>query len=402
MSRALTGKQVVLGVTGCIGAYKAAELVRMLTRAGAAVHVVMTRSACEFITPLTLQTLTANPVATELFELYAEREIGHIALAQRADVLLIAPATANCIGKIASGIADDLLTSVVMATRSPVVIAPAMNDGMWCNPAVQENITRLRARGCHVVGPGTGELACGTSGPGRLADLEDIVDAVSARLCPDDFAGQRVLVSAGPTREAIDPIRYLTNASSGRTGYSMARAFQHRGARVTLVSGPVALAPPLGVACISVTTAAEMATEVCSRFDDQDIVVMTAAVADYRPAAPVSHKLKKQADGLALSLERTTDILAELGRRKQRQLLVGFAAETDDLLANARDKLVRKHLDLVVANDVSTPGLGFAADRNRVVCLTADGADERLPEMDKQELAHCLLDRIGRLRGAAS
>ena len=402
MSRDLVGKQVVLGVTGCIGAYKAAELVRMLTRDGVVVHAVMTRSACKFITPLTLQTLTANPVATELFELYAEREIGHISLAQRADVVLIAPATANCIGKIANGIADDLLTSVAMATRAPIVIAPAMNDGMWGNPAVQENITRLRARGSYIVGPGTGELACGTTGPGRLADLEDIVDALHTRLRPDDFAGQRVLVSAGPTREAIDPVRYLTNASSGLTGYSMARAFQQRGARVTLVSGPVALTPPPGVECIGVTTAAEMAAAVCGRFAEQDIVVMTAAVADYRPVAPATHKVKKQAADLELSLERTTDILAELGRRKQQQLLVGFAAETDDLLANARDKLVRKHLDLVVANDVSTPGLGFAATRNRVVCLTGDGVDEQLPEMDKQELAHCLLDRIFRLRGAAS
>ena len=362
----LQGKDIVLGITGGIAAYKGAELVRQMVKRGARVHVVMTRSAREFITPLTLQTLSGNAVFTELFTLYEEKEIGHISLAQRAQVLLIAPATANIIGKIAHGIADDVLSTVAMAMKAPVLMAPAMNEAMWNNPVVQDNIAALKKRGCHFIDPGRGDLACGAQGIGRMADNEDIIDELEALLSVKDFSGKSVLVTAGPTREKIDPVRYISNPSSGKMGYAIARAFRLRGARVTLVSGPAAIAPPRGVRYVPVETAEEMRAAVGKYFTNASIVVKAAAVGDYRPRTAAAQKIKKTDAALELRLERTRDILAELGKKKGQKILVGFAAETDNVKSNALEKLKKKNLDLMVANDVSKPGIGFGSDTNEV------------------------------------
>lgn len=394
----LTGKQVVLGVTGCIAAYKAAELVRQIVRLGGQVQVIMTEHAREFVGPLTFQTLSANPVATGLFTLYEEREIGHIALAQRADLLVVAPATANCIGKVASGLADDMLSTVIMATRAPVLFAPAMNVHMWDNPVVQNNILTLKNMGYHIIDPAVGELACGEQGAGRLADPEDIVDAVAGILSPRDFAGRRAVVTAGPTREYIDPVRFISNPSTGKMGFALARALGHRGASVTLISGPTALTPPRAVACVPVMTAADMAAAVNQHAEQADIVIKSAAVADYRPVQAATQKIKKREALLALELERTPDILAMLGTRKGGRILVGFAAETEDMLAHAREKLKSKNLDMIVANDVSRQDVGFGSDLNQATILLSDGTVETLPVMSKDDLAHAILDKISLLQ----
>jgi phosphopantothenoylcysteine decarboxylase/phosphopantothenate--cysteine ligase len=390
----LQGKDIVLGITGGIAAYKGAELVRQMVKRGARVHVVMTRSAREFITPLTLQTLSGNAVFTELFTLYEEKEIGHISLAQRAQVLLIAPATANIIGKIAHGIADDVLSTVAMAMKAPVLMAPAMNEAMWNNPVVQDNIAALKKRGCHFIDPAQGDLACGAQGIGRMADNEDIIDELEALLSVKDFSGTSVLVTAGPTREKIDPVRYISNPSSGKMGYAIARAFRLRGARVTLVSGPAALAPPRGVRYVPVETAEEMRAAVEKYFANASIVVKAAAVGDYRPRTAAVRKIKKTDAALELRLERTRDILAELGKKKGQKILVGFAAETDNVKNNALEKLKKKNLDLMVANDVSKPGIGFGSDTNEVQLIFRDGRVETLSARPKDEIAHAILDRI--------
>lgn len=393
----LTGKTVVLGVTGGIAVYKAVELLRLLTKAGAEVHVIMTKAATEFVTPLTFQTLSGNPVSTELFNLYQEREIGHISLADRADLLLIAPATANVIGKIAHGIADDLLTTTVMATKAPVLVAPAMNVNMYQNPLYQENEARLRRHGYHFVDAESGSLACGWEGSGRLAQPGRIFDQACALLSQQDLAGETVLVTAGPTQEELDPVRYISNHSSGKMGYALAQAARHRGAKVILVSGPTCLEPPPGLELVRVVSARQMYEAVMTRVEGCSVVIKAAAVADYRPLLRNGDKLKKKDDNLTLELAKNPDILSQLGQLNPRPLLVGFAAETTDLQNNAAAKLAAKNLDMIVANDVSQEGAGFNVTTNIARLLYRDGRVEPLELMPKTRLAELILDRVGQL-----
>lgn len=390
----LSGKTVVLGITGGIAAYKAAEVLRLLTKAGATVHVVMTHSATEFITPLTFQTLSANPVHTDQFALISQREIGHISLADRADLLIIAPATANCIGKIANGIADDLLTTTIMATRAPVLIAPAMNVNMYTNPRYQANESLLRSQGYLFVNPERGSLACGWQGEGRLAAPVTIVEAAITALTPQDLAGHRILVTAGPTREELDPVRYLSNHSSGKMGYALAKAARQRGAQVMLVSGPVALSPPSDVEVIPITSAQEMREAVISRADQCTVIIKAAAVADYRPEQRCPIKIKKGSGEMNLTLVKNPDILAELGAQEHKPFLVGFAAETGEEQTWSTDKLRAKGCDLLVANDVSQPDAGFNVDTNRVILHFKDGRQQECPLMSKETLAHTILDKV--------
>ncbi len=394
----LKGKKIVLGVTGGIAAYKAAELVRELVKEEAEVHVVMTRSAQAFITPLTFQTLSGNPVTTELFNLIAESEIGHIALADKADLLAIAPATANIIGKIAAGIADDMLTTIVLATQAPVLMAPAMNVHMWENKICQENIQKLRSHGYHFIDPDAGELACGYEGKGRLAEIPAIVEEIRSLLSPKDFSGDGVLVTAGPTEEPMDPVRFLSNRSSGKMGFALARAARRRGAEVTLISGPTSLAVPPQMKHISVRSAVQMREAVMGHLESASVLIMAAAVSDYRPKQRALEKIKKSAPEAVVELELNPDILAEAGRHKKSRILVGFAAETENLLASSREKLKKKNLDLIVANDVTLPGAGFRVDTNIVKIIDRDGKVEELPLMAKEDLADHILDRIALLK----
>ncbi|MFA5515708.1 MAG: bifunctional phosphopantothenoylcysteine decarboxylase/phosphopantothenate--cysteine ligase CoaBC [Desulfuromonadales bacterium] len=395
----LTGKTIVLGVCGGIAAYKAVELLRLLVKGGAQVHVVMTASSREFVTPLTFQTLSGNPVHTEMFNLLQEMEIGHISLADRADLFVVAPATANVIGKVANGIADDLLTTTIMATKAPILFVPAMNVNMYENPIYRRNEDRLAALGCRFMTPATGFLACGWEGKGKLPEPSAILTEIEQMLSPQDFSGETMLVTAGPTREDLDPVRFLSNRSSGRMGYAVAAAARRRGARVVLVSGPTCLAPPAGVETVPVTSARQMREAVLAHLPAATVVVKAAAVADYRAAAPAGKKIKKgDAAELVLALEKNPDILAELGALKEERILVGFAAETDDLLANADRKLREKNLDLIVANDVTLPGAGFDVETNIVRLLYRDGKVEALPQMSKNGLADLLLDRLLTLR----
>ncbi len=415
-SSSLAGRRILLGVSGGIAAYKAVELLRLLTKrpeeggAGAAeVRVVMTRAATEFVRPLTFQALSGHPVGTTLWDLTAESEIGHIALAQRTDLLVVAPATADLIGRYAAGLADDLLTTILLATTAPVLLAPAMNPRMYAHPAVEANLATLRSRGVRIVEPDEGPLAsraeADTGGPGRMAEPAAILEAVFQQLVPKDLAGVRLLVTAGPTREPLDPVRFLSNRSSGRMGVAVARAARRRGASVTLVAGPLEVPAPVGAEVVPVETAAEMAAEVLARAESADAVVMAAAVADYRPSAAAARKIKKGDGGEALTLElaRTTDILSELGRRRRERraagssrgpVLVGFAAETDDLVAHAREKAASKGADLIVANDVTAPGSGFGTETNAVILVGADGSVEPLPLARKAEVADAILDRL--------
>ena len=397
-------KKIVLGVTGCIGAYKAAEIVRGLKKDGLAVQVIMTASAREFITPLTLETLSEEPVIGDLFGEQREEGIRHISLTEECELLLIAPATANILAKLAHGIADDFLSTFALANRSPVMVAPAMNSQMLSHPAVQANIATLRERGVDFIEPGEGWLACGWLGKGRLAEPEEIVARVKDKLSgglkkKSSLGGETVLVSAGPTAEPIDPVRVLTNHSSGKMGYRIAEAARDRGADVVLVSGPTALTDPSGVEVVRVDTAEEMKEAMLSRLDEATVVVMAAAVADYRPETEEKSKIKKKPGPRTLKLVRTDDILMELSRRRSsKQTLVGFAAETEDLEARAREKLAKKKLDLVVANDVTRNGAGFGTDTNQVILLAKEGAAEELPLLSKREVAERILDRIEGLR----
>lgn len=394
----LQGKCVILGVTGGIAAYKAAELLRLLVKAGAEVHVVMTRSAQEFITPLTFQTLSGNPVHTELFNLIQEQEIGHISLADRADLLLVAPATANLIGKVANGLADDLLTTTIMATRAKVLFAPAMNSNMWQNSIYQNNQAKLESFGYHFIEPLYGDLACGWQGQGKLPEPQAIFNTAQTLLGGHDLMGKTVLVTAGPTREEIDPVRFLSNYSSGKMGYAIACAARDRGARVILISGPVTLPEPRGIETIQVVSARQMYQAVMEKAGQADIIIKAAAVADFRPVVRCDQKVKKTgAESTLIELQRNPDILAELGKQKGSRILVGFAAETEDLLKHARDKLEGKNLDMIVANDVTLEGAGFDGDTNIVRLLTADGKVEDLPKMTKAEVAEILLDRVSAL-----
>ena len=395
----LSGKKIALGLSGSIAAYKGAELARLLIKAGAEVQCIMTAGACEFITPLTMRTLTERPVMQSMFEEPKQWNVEHIAVSRWADMFLIAPATANVIGKIAHGIADDLLTAAVMAATVPVVVAPAMNSAMFENAAVQENMNRLRSRGYHFAAPGVGQLACGDTGKGRLADLEHILKISEYAMRKDrPLRGQKVLITAGPTREPLDPVRYLTNHSSGKMGYALAEAAWQLGADVTLVSGPVELKPLPFYRTIQVTTAEEMAAAVLEEAASAQLVVKAAAVADYTPAETKTQKIKKQQEDFQILCRRTPDILGILGSRKRTgQVLVGFAAETEDLLTHAADKLQRKHADLIVANDVTMEGSGFGSDTNIVTLLFADGSRRALPQMSKEAVAEEILQAAVRL-----
>jgi len=383
----LAGKEIVLGVTGGIAAYKACEIIRELTGEGANVRTILTASGSKFITPLTLQTLSKNPVVIDLFDLWSEAEIGHISLAQRADLLLIAPATANILGKIRGGIADDMLSTVVTATDAPVLLAPAMNDRMYASAAVRENVEVLRTRGFHFVEPGVGELACGTYGPGRLAPVDNIVEMARILLTEKILAGKRIVVSAGRTTEALDPVRFLSNRSSGKMGFAMARVARRFGASVTLVTGPTALPEPPFIDTVHVRSAEEMRRAVVAASGDADAVVMCAAVADFRAADPSPVKRKKETFSGHLELVPTVDILETLGREKGSRILIGFAAETDDIVRHAMDKMRRKHLDAIVANDVSRTDIGFESDDNEVRILFADGEVRELPLASKEGIA---------------
>jgi phosphopantothenoylcysteine decarboxylase/phosphopantothenate--cysteine ligase len=396
--------RIALAVTGCIGAYKAAFLLRLLQQEGADVRVAMTESAERFVGPVTFEALSGHPVITSMWEPSPTGEIRHIALAQSIDLLLVAPTTANMVAKFANGICDDFVSTLYVSTTVPVMIAPAMNIEMWHHPATRENLARLRARGVHVVEPGSGYLACGMVGDGRLAEPEEIAARAVALLrapASGDLAGERVLVTAGPTREPIDPVRFITNRSSGRMGYAIAEAALARGAEVTLVTGPVAIAAPTGAEVVRVETAAEMARETLARADRATIIVKSAAVADYRPVHVADRKLKKTDASLRLELERTEDILAALGRAKGDRVLVGFAAETNDLVENARKKLESKNADLVVANDVTREGAGFDGDTNVAVLVGRDGRADELPVMTKRALADRVLDAALALARAA-
>ncbi len=394
---------VVLGVTGCIAAYKACELVRVLQRAGCRVKVVMTEAATHFVGPATFRALTGEPVATSLWDDPGSARVFHTSLAEQADVFAIVPATANVIAKLACGRADDLLTTTALATEATLVLAPAMNTHMWRADATRENVASLRVRGAVVVEPASGELACGDKGEGRLAEIAEIADAVLAEARrAKDLVGVNVLVTAGPTHEPIDPVRFIGNASSGKTGYAIAEEAARRGATVTLVSGPTVLPDPFGVRTVRVKTAAEMRDAVMAVRDAADVVIATAAVSDWRPTAVAEDKLKKGSAPDTIALERTPDILAELGRDTGDRMLVGFAAETRDVLEYAQSKLREKNLDLVVANDVSAEGLGFGTDDNQVTLVWPDRT-EPLPTQSKRSIARALWDAASeRARAAAT
>jgi phosphopantothenoylcysteine decarboxylase/phosphopantothenate--cysteine ligase len=405
--RVLKDKRIILGVTGGVAAYKAAYLASRLTQAGALVDVVMTEAATRFIAPLTFQSVTRRAVYTDMFELAAgdspdEVRIPHIALAKSADLLLVAPATGNTLAKLAHGLADNLLTAIALATLAPSLVAPAMESDMWAHPATQANVATLRERGVTFVGPAAGHLASGAQGLGRMSEPEEILEMARAVLGREgDLAGRRVLVSAGGTREAIDPVRFISNHSSGKMGYALALAARDRGAHVTLVTAPTCLPDPLGVETVHVESAADMRDAVLAACQAADALVMAAAVADYRPLESAGQKIKKTENELILQLSRTPDILAEVARLREvgrgPQVVVGFAAETQDLLANARDKLERKRLDFIAANDVSAADAGFGVDTNRVTLLSADGEVEALPLISKDEVAHRIWDRVCRL-----
>ncbi|HUK91721.1 MAG TPA: bifunctional phosphopantothenoylcysteine decarboxylase/phosphopantothenate--cysteine ligase CoaBC [Blastocatellia bacterium] len=398
--------KVALGVTGCIAAYKAVEILRGLQKRGASVQVVMTANAARFVTPLTFQAVSGAPVISAMFEPTDDPEIKHIAIAGSIDLLLVAPATANTLAKFANGIADDFLSTLYISTPARVLVAPAMNVEMWLHPATQENVHKLKERGVEFVDPGEGYLACRSVGPGRLAEPDDIVERawnlITESKTPEpapasNLAGERFLVTAGPTYEAIDPVRGITNRSSGKMGFAIAEAAQARGAEVILIAGPVSIQPPSGVKVVAVRSAAEMRAAVMRELDPASIVVMAAAVADYRPARIAGQKIKKESDSLVLELEKTEDILADICRRKGNRIVIGFAAETQDVTANARKKLVQKGADMIVANDVSQDGAGFDVETNQVMLITADSSDS-LPMMTKLEAANRILDMAVSLR----
>lgn len=391
----LTGKTIVLGVTGGIACFKAAALASMLKKQHADVQVLMTKNATEFVTPLTFEQLTGNKALVDTFDRNFVHTVEHIAVADRADFVLIAPATANVIAKLAHGLADDMLTTTVLACRCKKAIAPAMNTGMFENPVTQDNIETLRRYGWEIVDPATGRLACGTEGKGRLPEPEDLLEVCLHALAHEkDLCGKRVLVTAGPTQEALDPVRYLTNHSSGRMGYAIAKAAARRGAKVTLVSGPTALKKPAYVDTVDVVSAQDMFDAVTARAQDADIIIKAAAVADYRPATVADNKIKKADDALSIPLERTKDILAALGNSKRPgQFLCGFSMETENLLENSRKKLEKKNLDMVAANNLKVEGAGFGVDTNVLTLITPDGTVD-LPLMSKDAAADALLDAI--------
>ena len=397
----LTGKKVVLGITGSIAAYKMANVASMLVKQNCDVHVIMTENATQFITPVTFETLTKNPCLVDTFDRKTPVEIHHLTLGQTADLLMVAPASANVLGKIANGIADDLLTSTVIAATCPVIAAPAMNSYMYQNPIVQENIRRLKEFGYTMIEPEKGRLACRVDGTGKLPKESVLVEAITERLtgsekesANQDLSGMRILVTAGPTRESLDPVRFITNHSTGKMGYAIAEQAKKRGAEVTLVTGPVSLEIPKGVRGIFVTTAEEMYQEVMDRREEQDIIIKAAAVADYRPKEVNSEKTKKQEGTLLLELERTKDILTELGKSKgTKQCICGFSMETEQVLSNSRAKLKKKHADMIAANSIREPGAGFGVDTNHLVLITEEW-EEDLGMLAKEDCADALLSRL--------
>lgn len=397
----LKGKKIVLGVSGGIAAYKAAALTSKLVQAGAVVKVIMTDSAQKFVAPTTFQALSRQPVYTDTFDEQDASQIQHIDVADWADLFLIAPATANVIGKLAGGLADDMLSTTLLATEAPVYIAPAMNVHMYKHPAVMNNMQQLEKWGFRFIEPGEGYLACGYVGKGRLEEPESIVMVLQKEYSkPQPLKGKRVLVTAGPTREKIDPVRYFTNPSTGKMGYALARQAALLGAEVTLVSGPVALDPPANVRVVPITTAQEMYEEVINAYSEQDIVIKSAAVADYRPKLTFDHKMKKSSDDYVVEMERTKDILMELGQRKEHQYLIGFAAETNDPERYGREKLSKKNLDAIVINNVSEEGAGFGTDTNVSLFITRRGKDQEYPLMSKDQLAHHILsEAIDEIKG---
>ena len=395
-----TGKEIVLGVTGGIAAYKSAEVVSRLRHLGARVSVIMTKNAAEFVAPLTFQTLSANQVTLDTFQAPEYWNVEHVALAKRAEVFVIAPATANILAKMACGIADDMLSTTVLATKAPVLVAPAMNTGMWTAAATQKNVETLKARGVHFVGPGHGLLACGDEGAGRMSEPEEIVEAIGALLFPKkDLAGLKVLITAGATRERLDPVRFLTNDSSGKMGFALAEAARDRGAEVTVVRGSVSVGEPEGIRIVPIESTEDLLAAMEREAPAQDIVIQAAAPADFRPVQVSETKIKKRAgEALILKLEETPDVAKAVGERKRPgQTLVGFAAETDHLLEHAKEKLAKKHLDLIVANDVTRPGAGFGVDTNIAALITAEGIRER-PLQSKRALADDILDAVAAIR----
>lgn len=396
----LTGKHVVLGITGGIAAYKACEVVSRLRKLHAEVDVIMTENATKLVAPLTFETLSCRPVCVDTFSRTESWDVKHISLAQKADVMVVAPATANLMAKMAHGLADDMLSTTLLATKAPILLAPAMNTGMWTAEATQQNLKTLQSRGIQTVGPGSGFLACGDNGAGRMSEPSEIVEAVKALLCTKrDMAGLHVLVTAGPTMERIDPVRYITNDSSGKMGYAIAQAAQARGAEVTLISGPVQLQAPRGVRLTPVVSTMDLYQAMLSLCQEQDVIIQAAAPADYRMETVHEQKLKKQGgEKLTLTLVENPDVAKAVGERKRAgQTLVGFAAETQHVLANAQKKLENKRLDLIVANDVTAPGAGFGVDTNIVTLITANG-ETALPQMSKAEVAERLLDAVMTLR----
>ena len=397
----LAGRELILGVSGSIAAFKAVYLLRDLQRAGARVSVVMTAAATEFVTPLTFRTLSGRPVLTGLFDPQEAVAVEHVALAERAALAIVAPATAQTLARGALGLADDALGTVLLALRGPALFVPAMDGGMWEHPAVQANVATLRGRGATVMEPDHGDLASGLKGPGRFPEPADVVEAAVRLLWPvHDFVGEHVLVTAGPTREAVDPVRYLSNRSSGRMGYALATQAVRRGARVTLVTGPTRLTPPRGVRVVPVESAEEMRAAVLKAFPEATVVIKAAAVADYRPARPAEAKIRSRQEGLSLSLAPNADILKELSAMKGDRFLVGFAAETGDLLASARTKLRAKGVDLLVGNDVSRRDVGFDVGENEVVLLDDRGGVVEVSRRSKDEVADRILDRVRELRSA--
>jgi len=394
----LKGKRIVLGVTGGIAAYKAAEFARLLVKEEADVHVVMTENAQKFVAALTFQTLSGNPVVTDPFALLEDAEIGHIALADLAELVVILPATANIIGKIANGIADDFLSTMVMATKAPVLFVPSMNVNMWENKALQKNIQTLTDIGYHLMEPGEGELACHWYGKGRLPELNEVLEKMEDLFSAKDLKGEKIVITAGPTQEPIDPVRFITNPSSGKMGYALATMARRRGAEVTLITGPVSFPPPRrDIQWVPVRSAEEMREAVFSHLGGSSVVIKAAAVSDYRPKVTSEKKIKKGSSDYILALERTKDILEELGRKKGNRILVGFAAETEDVVANAKKKLLEKNLDFIVVNDVTKPGAGFGSDTNQVKILYPSGQVKDLPLMTKEEVSQFILDDVVKL-----
>lgn len=390
----LKGKHVLLGVTGSIAAYKIANLASMLVKLNADVHVIMTKNAEQFISPITFETLTGNKVIDDTFERNSGYHVAHIAMAAEADVVMIAPATANVIAKLAHGIADDMLTSTMLAVTAPILLSPAMNTHMYENPITQENIQKIKDLGYKLIEPASGYLACGDTGKGKMPEPEILLDCILQEIaCEKDMAGKKVLITAGPTRESIDPVRYITNHSTGKMGYALAENAARRGAEVTLVSGPTQLKKPRFVKVADVTTAEEMYQAVEKEFDRQDIVVMSAAVADYRPEVVAENKIKKSDGEMKIPLERTKDILGTLTPRKKQQFICGFSMETENMLENSRAKLKKKNLDMIVANNLKVAGAGFGTDTNVVTIITGDSCEE-LPIMTKEEVAGAIFDRI--------